>query len=191
MADKKWAMVYDANKCIACQACSVACRVENNVPENLYRLQVQMEGPNGVYPKLGMNFHRQSCVMCNNPPCVPVCPTGASHINNEGVTLVDNNKCIGCKYCIVACPYKARFVNSVTSAADKCTFCWGTRVSKGQKPACVEQCITGALLFGDLNDPNSEVNVYLRNHHHILSKEHLNTKPKLYIIPSQRGGVKA
>ncbi|MBP1764694.1 MAG: polysulfide reductase chain [Firmicutes bacterium] len=188
MAEKRYGMVYDSNKCIGCQSCSIACRAENKVPDGVSRLQVWMEGPRGEFPKLTMDFHRQSCVMCEQAPCVPVCPTGASYVNKDGVTMVDTKKCVGCKYCIVACPYQARFVNPQTGAADKCTFCYETRVSQGMLPACVSSCPTNALTFGDLNDAQSEVRTTLEKQYTVKPKEHLGTKPKLRTIPNWRGG---
>lgn len=188
MAEKRYGMLYDSNLCIGCQACSVACRAENKVPEEAYRLQVRIEGPKGKYPALTMDFQRQSCVMCENAPCVPVCPTGASHTNKEGVNLVDASRCVGCKYCVNACPYSARFIHPVTGAADKCTFCYENRLQKGQKPACVSICPTGALRFGDLNDPKSEVCAAMRQQASVKPKNHLGTQPKLMTVPNRRGG---
>jgi len=187
MADKSYGMLFDSNLCIGCQSCSIACRAENKVPDDVYRLQVRIEGPKGTYPDLTMDFTRQSCVMCDQAPCVPVCPTGASYTNKVGVNTVDEQKCVGCKYCVIACPYQARFVNPVTGAADKCTFCYDNRVVKGDKPACVSVCPTGALIFGDLTDPQSEIRQAMKRHV-MRPKEHLGTKPKLIHIPNKRGG---
>ncbi|TWH45827.1 4Fe-4S dicluster domain-containing protein [Sporomusa sp. KB1] len=187
MADKRYGMLFDSNRCIGCQSCSVACRAENKVPDDVYRLQVRIDGPKGEYPQLVMDFERHSCVMCEKAPCVPVCPTGASYMNKDGVNMVDSKKCVGCKYCINACPYQARFINPVTGAADKCTFCYENRVQKGEKPACVSICPTGALVFGDINDPKSEIRLALQQYT-VKPKEHLGTHPKLSIIPNKRGG---
>lgn len=188
MAEKRYGILYDSNRCIGCQSCSVACRAENKVPDDVSRLQVWIDGPKGDYPNLTMDFHRQSCVMCDNAPCVPVCPTGASYNNKEGVNLVAAAKCVGCKYCIAACPYQARFINPVTGAADKCTFCYENRVQQGQKPACVSICPTGALLFGDLNDSKSDIRIASSKQYVVRPKEHLGTQPKLTTIPNRRGG---
>lgn len=188
-ANKRYGMIYDSNKCIGCQACAVACRSENNVPDSVARLQVWIEGPVGKFPELAFDFHRQSCVMCEHTPCVSVCPTHASYINQDGVVLIDEKKCVGCKYCIVACPYQARFANPVTGAADKCTFCYENRVSQGKLPACVSTCPTGALSFGDLNDPKSPIVQLLKKNRTVRPKEHLNTRPKVVTIPSAKGGL--
>ena len=185
---KKLGIVYDSNKCVGCQACALACKAQNNVPDGVSRLQVHVE-IKGKFPKPRMDFHRQSCVMCEDAPCVSVCPTKASYTNEQGVNLINQNKCIGCKYCIVACPYQARFANPVTGAADKCTFCWETLTSKGQKPACVTSCPTGALSFGDVNDPNSEFSAVVAKTHVIKPKAHLRTHQKVVTIPNWRGGM--
>lgn len=187
MTEKRYGMLFDSNRCIGCQSCSVACRAENKVPDNVYRLQVRIDGPKGEYPNLVMDFARHSCVMCDNAPCVPVCPTGASYTNREGINLVDAQKCVGCKYCVNACPYQARFANPVTGAADKCTFCYESRIKKGEKPACVSICPASALIFGDLNDPKSEICLALKRYT-IQPKEYLGTKAKLNVVPNKRGG---
>ena len=183
----KYGMLFDSTKCIGCQSCSIACREANGVPDGVSRLQVRIV-PGGTYPVPRLDFQRQSCVMCDNPPCVPVCPTGASYINADGITLVDSAKCIGCKYCVVACPYQARFINPVTHVADKCTFCVD-RLAAGQQPACVAQCPTGALQFGDLEASDSNVSKARAAKVFVAPKEHLGTKPKLVVVPS-KGGVK-
>ena len=188
MANKRYGMLYDSNACIGCQSCSVACRAEHQIPEDSFRLQVRIEGPKGEFPHLRMDFHRQSCVMCDQAPCVPVCPTKASYTNAEGVNMVDADKCVGCGYCVASCPYEARFIHPKTGAADKCNFCYETRLANGEQPACVSVCPTSALLFGDLNDPDSEISKALRKQHTITYKENLGTRPKLKVIPNIHGG---
>lgn len=188
---KKYAMIHDNNLCIGCQACNVACRSENKIPESVYRLQVwikQEEYPNGG---LGYEYHRQSCVHCENTPCVSVCPTKASHVNEDGIVLVDNDLCVGCLYCVAACPYQARYVHPVTKAPDKCTFCHESRLSRGEEPACVSVCPTDALVFGDLNDPKSKINHVLSERVTYRQKERLGTKPKMYIVPNHKGGIRS
>ena len=101
------------------------------------------------------------CNHCDNPPCVQVCPVGATFKTEDGVILVDDQYCVGCRYCIQACPYGARYLHPDTKTADKCTFCYH-RITKGLLPACVNVCPTGARNFGDLNDTESEVYKILR-----------------------------
>ena len=150
-----WAMVVDVAKCIGCQACTVACIHENRVPENAFRTFVTTwevaeadRISTAVLPRL--------CNHCDAPPCVPVCPVGATFKAAGGEVLVDADRCVGCGYCVQACPYDARFINAETRTADKCTFC-AHRVAAGLLPACVETCVGGARIFGDLADPKSTV----------------------------------
>ena len=108
-------------------------------------------------------FVAKLCNHCENPPCVQVCPVGATYKTPDGVVLIDKNYCIGCRYCVQACPYGARYFNEKTNTADKCTWCYH-RITKGLKPACVEVCPAQARIFGDLNDPASEINDFIRTH---------------------------
>ena len=96
------------------------------------------------------------CNHCDNPPCVKVCPVQATFQREDGIVMVDNERCVACAYCVQACPYDARFINEETLTADKCTFC-AHRLEKGLLPACVETCVGGARVIGDLNDPSSEI----------------------------------
>lgn len=182
MAAKHYAMTVQVAKCIGCQACTVACKFQNNVPEEQFRTKTPALGPKGTFPNLTMTFEKEACQMCKNAPCVKVCPTKASHYNEDGVVLVDANKCVGCKYCMTACPYDARFINKETGAADKCTFCYETRVSKGLKPACVSTCLGGALSFGDINDPNSDVAKLMAKFKSEVRKPEFGTQPSVYYI---------
>ncbi len=150
-----WAMLVDTRACIGCQACTVACMMENKVPRgsvrtfaSLYVVQTNGSAGTHVVPRL--------CNHCEEPACVRACPVGASFKREDGVVLVDAERCVGCAYCVQACPYEARFINQRTGKADKCTFC-AHRIEAGLLPACVESCVGGARIFGDLNDPKSEV----------------------------------
>ncbi|PHO10795.1 polysulfide reductase chain B [Malaciobacter canalis] len=183
---KKYRMIHDENLCIGCQACSVACRSENDVPDDIFRLQVRVE-TKGTFPNLKMDMRRQSCVMCEDAPCVEVCPTKASFQTSDGVVHIDESTCVSCKYCIVACPYNARFMNPVTKAVDKCTFCYSNRVKKGLDPACVTVCPTDALVFGDISDTSSEVYKKANENNLLYPKAHLGTKPKVAFVPNKRG----
>ncbi|MDR0588858.1 MAG: 4Fe-4S dicluster domain-containing protein [Burkholderiales bacterium] len=186
---KKYAMIHDNNLCIGCQACSIACRAENKIPNEVYRIQVWIQGPNQhADGSLNYDFHRQSCVHCENPPCVKVCPTKASYINQDGIVLIDKKKCVGCLYCVEACPYKARYVDPVTQAPDKCTFCYESRLSRGEQPACVTVCPTDALIFGDLNNPSDKISQVISRKITYQQKEHLGTRPKMFIVPNTQGG---
>ena len=183
---KNYRMIHDENLCIGCQACSVACRSENDVHDDVFRLQVRIN-TEGTFPNLKMDMKRQSCAMCEDAPCVDVCPTGASFQTKDGLVQLDQQLCVSCKYCVVACPYEARYTDPVTKNIDKCTFCYSNRVSKGQDPACVTVCPTDALVFGDMNDKESDV--YKKANENILTypKAHLGTKTKLAFVPNKKG----
>ncbi|MDI1248058.1 MAG: 4Fe-4S dicluster domain-containing protein [Lacunisphaera sp.] len=163
----RYVMVIDTKRCVGCMDCVVACKTENNVPEGYNRDWITEE-VRGKNPTLQMEIRSERCNHCDRPPCVYCCPTGASHIHEGGVVLVTHEKCIGCKACIAACPYDARFVHP-EGYIDKCTFCIH-RVEQGLKPACVSVCPTHCMHFGDLEDPQSEVARLLssRAHHSLL-----------------------
>lgn len=153
-AKVRYGMVMDTKKCVGCKACVLACMAENNLPEGHARDWV-VEEVRGQFPDLRAEIRSERCHHCEDAPCVSACPTGASHFSDGGSVQVDRDKCTGCKACIAACPYEARYVHP-EGHVDKCTFCLH-RVRKGDQPACVEVCPTHSLHFGDLNDPDSEV----------------------------------
>lgn len=186
----KYGMVHDEQLCIGCTACTDACREVNQVPEGVTRLKIERSEPMGEFPDVSYSFNRISCQHCENPPCVMVCPTGASYKDpNTGIVDIENFKCVGCGYCIAACPYQVRFFNPVTKAADKCDFCRETNLKNGKQPACVESCPTKALTFGDLNDANSEVSKLIKSKPVYRSKAELGTKPQLYKVPHAKGEI--
>ncbi|ABK44217.1 4Fe-4S ferredoxin, iron-sulfur binding domain protein [Magnetococcus marinus MC-1] len=179
-AGARWAMLIDLSKCSEdCTDCTTACATENNIPqiEDQSR-QIQYIRKITITDKTGKKPQQSLPVLCNhceNPPCVDVCPTNASFIRKDGLVLVDKHRCIGCRYCMIACPYKARslvYHENTTpkdqlnrevpirakGVVEKCSFCVH-RIDKGEIPACVEACgkKSGAMLFGDINDPKSEI----------------------------------
>jgi len=176
----RYAMVIDTTKCVGCMDCVVACKTENEVPEGFNRDWIAYETI-GKFPTLHMEIRSERCNHCDNPPCVYTCPTGASHISETGgIVLVDYIKCIGCKACIAACPYDARFIHP-DGYASKCTFC-EHRVVEGLDPACVSTCPTHCMYFGDLEDPNSIVSKLLQSRkYHVLLPE-TGTKPQIYYL---------
>ncbi len=155
----RYGMVIDLRRCVGCHACTVSCKFENNVPEGNFRTWVKVweKGSwNGNVPNVALSFLPRLCNHCDDPPCVDVCPVGATFKIEDGTVLIDDDTCIGCAYCVQGCPYDMRYINPVTKTADKCTFCHH-RVREGLLPACVATCTGGARIFGDLDDPNSEV----------------------------------
>jgi len=176
----RFGMVVDTARCVGCMDCVTACKPENVVPEGFNRDWIVYDTV-GTMPGLHMEIRSERCNHCGNPPCVYCCPCGASHVHERGgVVLVYAYKCSGCKACIAACPYNARFIHP-DGYADKCTFCIH-RVDQGLDPACVAVCPTHCMTFGDFEDPNSDVNRLLRSRsHHALMVE-TGTKPQIYYL---------
>lgn len=150
-AASPYALIIDTTKCTGCGACIEACRLRNNLPEGVSYIHRIVKGNNR-----NPWFLMVQCQHCANPPCATVCPTNATYRREDGVVLIDERLCVGCKYCIQACPYQARVFDHERGVADKCWLClpW---VLGGGLPACVEACIPGARLFGRADDPQSEV----------------------------------
>lgn len=178
---KNYAMIIDLRRCIGCHACTAACKMENDVPYGNYRVWVE-EGEKGDYPRnvMSLKLPRQ-CNQCRKAPCEQVCPVGATYYSEEGVVLIHSDRCIGCRYCIAACPYDARFINPKTNTAEKCTFCYH-RLEAGLLPACVSTCVGNARLFGDLNDPESIVSKTLAEFPTSVLKPEIGTEPHVYYI---------
>lgn len=194
-------MGIQVNKCIGCGRCVEACKDENDVPREPFffrtwveRYLIRKNGevtvqnidtriiseskPISEKDVLRSFFVPKLCNQCDNPPCVQVCPVGATFKTDDGVILVDEVRCIGCRYCIQACPYGARYLQPVKKTADKCTFCYH-RITKDLLPACVEVCPTQARIFGDLKSAASPLTRFKRmNKIHVL-KPFLNTEPKV------------
>lgn len=183
--NKKWAIVIDSAKCIDCKACDVACKRENGVEANgrreVYRNWITSKGVEGTYPNLKQRFEPAQCHHCANTPCYKVCPTSATYKNDDGLIMMDYKRCIVCSTCIAACPYDARYVSKQKKAIDKCTFC-AHRIYTGKLPACVDTCPTVVRVFGDLNDPESEVSKILASRDYFVIKPDAGTKPNLYYL---------
>lgn len=216
----KFAMVIDVGACIGCRRCMWGCKEENNVPDTVSppwievfelksgvtltghpSLQDLKEGTTTSYtesPREGRWYLPVQCNHCDNPPCVKVCPTGATYKDIDGLVLMNYDKCIGCRLCVVACPYSARRFNWFTpeinqseinllvpirpvGVVEKCTFCIH-RVREGKLPRCVEVCPPRARHFGDLNDPESEVSKILKSNMSSQLLEEANTEPNIWYI---------
>jgi len=212
---KRYAMVIDLKKCHeheGCDDCVRACHLTHNVPDFGNRKDeikwIWKESFHHAFHETEHKYlneeikHGPALVLCNhcdNPPCVRVCPTQATwRREQDGIIMMDWHRCIGCRYCVVACPYGSRsfnwrdprphidkidpeFPTRSRGVVEKCTFC-EERIVKGQKPACVEACKYGALVFGDLEDPNSEVREVLSNRFSIRRKPGLGTEPEVYYL---------
>lgn len=203
----RYGMTIDLKRCIGCHTCSVACKVENNLPDGIWWNRVltvggkEMDTPQGRFPHVQMQFITVNCQHCENPPCVKACPVGATYKRKEdGIVIQNYDKCIGCRACIVACPYNARSFNwqkpeyaieiqmgdaDVTphqyNVVEKCTFCTH-RISKGEEPACISACPARARYFGDLDDPNSEVNKVRQGRNAEKLLEEKGTKPSIFYL---------
>ena len=152
----QYAIVTDLNLCVGCLACSVACKVANNVPVGNFWEKMLRVGPNpveggsGQWPDVEMYFLPVQCQHCANPACVEVCPTEASHKTANGTVQIDKSKCIGCQFCAMACPYGVRYLNEEERVVEKCTLC-EQKTAQGELPQCVAQCGGRARFFGDLD----------------------------------------
>lgn len=207
----------DLSRCIGCRRCVYACVEENNQsrdPQIQWIQVLQMEKEKGIdfadstvqynpdkVPEKGFFYVPVQCQQCKNPPCTKVCPVKATWTEPDGIVVVDYNWCIGCRYCMAACPYGARHFNwgepnvppeevntnvhylgnrpRMKGVVEKCTFCI-QRVREGRYPACVEVCPVGARKFGNLLDPESEIRYILENKRVLVLKQELNTQPKFF-----------
>ncbi len=153
----RYGMLIDTTKCIGCYACRTACQRQNDLlPEQDFIRFERKEV--GVYPNVHVENVPLQCMHCEDAPCAQVCPTGAAHMGADGIVEVDEGRCIGCLYCMAACPYQVRVRNPQTGTVDKCRFCTVSTEQSGTKMCtCVEACLTGARIFGDLDDPDSEL----------------------------------
>ncbi len=195
-------MVIDLKLCIGCNSCVIACKAENGTPPGIFWNKV-LEKEEGVFPAARRVFFPTRCMNCENAPCLNVCPTGATYRNGMGLVLIDSNKCSGCRACMVACPYEARYIwdgkttyfssgpvpfeqvkykKHCAGAAQKCDFCVD-RLEKDLQPYCVQNCLTGALTFGDLDDPSNEARQALSSGRTSFRlREELGTSPTVYYL---------
>jgi molybdopterin-containing oxidoreductase family iron-sulfur binding subunit len=204
---KRYALVVDTRRCIGCWSCSVACKLENNIPDQVWYNKVQTVGgsqpntPAGTYGNCTITYEPVNCMHCENPACVAACPVGATFKDEEtGIVMQDPESCIGCCSCIAACPYDVRTlldeepswrldfpVGSVNApehrqgTVEKCTMC-SHRVLEGGEPACVEGCPARARFFGDLNDPESEVSRLLAERDVYTLLPEAGTEPNVYYL---------
>ena len=149
-------IVVNLDRCTGCYSCEITCKMENDIALGEHWNKMLQRGPFGDYPNMTRYPLPTMCQQCADAPCVHVCPTGASYRDGNNVVLIDREKCIGCKYCMMACPYGVRDWNKASKTVEKCTLC-GHLTANGELPACVKSCSAGARFYGDLDDPNSDV----------------------------------
>lgn len=177
---KKYGMAIDVRKCVGCMSCSVSCKMENGVGFGEFRSWVNMT-EKGDFPTVKRFYQPRLCNHCENAPCVTVCPVKATYKREDGVVLVDKKKCIGCGYCVVACPYNARYLSETQKVVDKCTLC-DHRIDNDGEPACVKNCMGKCRVFGDLNDSNSRVSQLISKNAAQVIYPHMGTRPQVYYI---------
>lgn len=199
----RYGMVIDLRRCVGCTTCMIACKVEHFTPPGVFLNKV-IKGETGVYPQARMIFFPVQCMHCADAPCVRACPVGATQQRSDGIVWVDQEMCIGCRYCMQACPYgmrsfltgKAEYYphqdstpyelvgtdKNIAGTVTKCDFCL-SRLGQEKEPACVTACPAQARIFGDLDDPWSEVARLIRSRGAFQLYAELGTHPSIYYLP--------
>ena len=204
----RYGMAIDTKRCVGCNACTTACKMANNVPDDIFWTRALTKGgdevdtPAGTFPNLSMRYYTVGCQHCENPACVKACPVGATYKDPEtGIVRQDYDRCIGCRMCMAACPYtgvrsfnwqepKNQMGFAIGDAdapkhqkhtVEKCTFCY-QRTSKGETPACMDLCPARARHWGDLDDPDSEISQIIasRPYEQLLTER--GTQPNVYYL---------
>jgi len=183
---KQYGLVIDQERCIGCEACTVACKNENKGVRGFIRVSTlntpQKDTPAGVFPNLKMIFLPALCNHCENPPCAKACPLEAIIKEDIGLVILDEETCDGCQTCLDACPYGAIAFNDEKNKAEKCNFC-RHRIEEELEPFCVICCEGQAIHFGDLNNPGSNVSQMLTEGNGYTLKPEAGTKPANYYLP--------
>ncbi len=187
--ERKYALILDQERCIGCEACTVACKNENNGAQGYIRVATQdapqKDTPAGVFPNLRMTFLPTMCNHCEHPPCAEACPLEAISKKENGIVFLDKEICDGCRTCLDACPYGAIIFNPEKDKAEKCNLC-RHRIDEGLEPFCVICCEGQAIHFGDLNDPRSNVSkIFAAGNGYYLKPEE-GTVPSVYYCPPKK-----
>ena len=198
----RYGMVIDLKRCIGCTGCALVCKAENATPPGVLWLRV-VKSESGKFPQVRRVSMPVQCMHCAEPPCLEVCPTGATYKRADGIVDIDADKCVGCRYCMMACPYDQRFFlaeerqyfgegltpfetrgyrRHQRGVVSKCNFCV-PRLENGLEPACVANCMARARTFGDLDDPNSEATKLIRGRGGYQLYPELGTNPSIYYLP--------
>ena len=200
----RYGMVIDLKRCFGCYGCQVSCKAEHATPPGVFFARV-VKRESGTYPNVRKVFLPMLCMHCETPPCEAVCPTGATFKRPDGIVDIDREICVGCRYCMQACPYEARYFHAKerfyfgaqgpteyeavgyaphpTGVVMKCDFC-AQRLTRGEKPSCVMTCPTNARTVGDLDDPHSEVSRLIKERGGEPLHPELGTGPSVYYLPA-------
>ncbi|MHB8621001.1 MAG: 4Fe-4S dicluster domain-containing protein [Chloroflexota bacterium] len=182
-----YGFVIDQRKCIGCHACTVACKSENDVPVGVFRTWVKYI-EKGEFPNTRRHFSVMRCNHCDDAPCVAICPTRALYKRDDGIVDFDSRRCIGCKSCMVACPYDAIYLDPDEHTAAKCNYC-AHRVDVGLQPACVLVCPVQAIISGDMEDPNSAIARLIAREPVRARKPEQGTHPKLFYLGADEASL--
>ena len=183
----KYGFVIDNRKCIGCHACTVACKSEHDVPIGVNRTWVK-QTEKGEFPNTRRVFSVSRCNHCTDAPCVEICPVEALFVREDGIVDFNNERCIGCKSCMQACPYDALYIDPETHTAAKCNYC-AHRVDVGLEPACVNVCPEHAIISGDMDNPKTEIAELLSREQVTVRKPEKGTNPNVYYIDGDRASL--
>ena len=183
-----YGFVIDLTRCIGCHACTIACKSEHDVPIGVNRCWVKTV-EKGRFPEVRRSFFPVLCNQCTDAPCMKICPTSALYKRNDGIVDLHSDSCIGCRACMQACPYDQLFIDPNTHTAEKCNFC-ANRVENKLLPACVSVCPTECRIFGDLDDPASEVSKIVQREAFTVRKPEKGTGPKVFYIAAEESAIR-
>jgi Fe-S-cluster-containing dehydrogenase component/formate-dependent nitrite reductase membrane component NrfD len=183
-----YGFAIDLPKCIGCHACTIACKSEHDIPVGVNRCWVKTV-EKGTFPDTRRFFLPVLCNQCEEAPCMNICPTGALFKRRDGIVDLNGDSCIGCKACMAACPYDQLFIDPNTKTAEKCNFC-ANRIENKLEPACVSVCPTQCRIFGDLDDPTSEVAQIVQREAFMVRKPEKGTGPKIFYIGADEATIR-
>ena len=183
----RYGLVFDLERCIGCQACTVACKVENGTEHGSWiRVEMQqgqnLDTASGKFPEVNLTYQPVACMHCQQPPCVDACPVGAIYKRNDGVVILDSSLCNGCEACLSACPYGVILWNEKDRVASKCHLC-SHRIDQGLLPFCATCCEGQAIHFGDLSNPSSELSRLVAKRSGYTLKPEEQTDPTSRYLP--------